>query len=249
MPRLTAEGVSVVFDGVRALDGVTLTLVERGIIGLIGPNGAGKTTLLDVLSGFVRPASGLCFYGDFDLATASPESIARQGIGRTFQRLRLVTQVSVEENVLLAFPDQYGETLPWALFSVCYKRQQKQARLSEARELLEAFGLGDTRGNLAGELSFGQQKLLAVACAAARHPRVLLLDEPVAGIHPTHKEFVLGKLLELAESCLIVMVEHDLDAVRQVAETVIVLDQGSVVGEGASERVLQMPEVLEAYVG
>lgn len=245
---LRCEGLSKFFDGVRALSGVDLEFPSSGIVATIGPNGAGKTTLLHVLTGFLQPDSGRCFVGDREITHLAPHRIARLGVARTFQDLRLILQVSCLENVLLARPGQRGERLLTALlrYGVAAEEDRNQA---EALRLLRFVGLEGKAYELAGELSYGQQKLLTIACCLATEAKVLLLDEPVAGVHPEMVSQILALLRELRQAGkLVVFVEHDLAAVRQVADTVIVMDDGKVIAQGVPHEVLERPEIMEAYL-
>jgi ABC-type branched-subunit amino acid transport system ATPase component len=216
---------------------------------VIGPNGAGKTTLLDVLTGFLRPDAGRAFVGEQELARLAPHRIARLGIARTFQDLRLISLVSALENVLLARPNQKGERLFQALFRVGVA-QQETCNREEGVRWLRFVGLEAQAGVAAGELSYGEQKLLTLACCLATGSGILLLDEPVAGVHPEMIAKILDVLRELkAMGKLIVFIEHDIASVRQVADSVVVIDAGKVIAQGAPGDVLERPEILEAYVG
>jgi ABC-type branched-subunit amino acid transport system ATPase component len=246
---LRCEGLSKSFDGVRALAGVTLAFPASGIVAIIGPNGAGKTTLVNVLTGFLRADGGRYFLGERDLTRLPPHKIARLGIGRTFQDLRLINLVSVLENVMLARPNQKGERLLPALFRSGVATEEALNR-EEALRWLKFVGLADAVDELAGELSYGQQKLLTLACCLATEARILLLDEPVAGVHPEMVEKILGLLRELRQTGkLVVFIEHDIAAVREVADAVIVMDQGKVIAQGKPTEVLERAEIIEAYVG
>ena len=247
--QLRCEGLSKSFDGVHALADVTLEFPSSGIIAIIGPNGAGKTTLINVLTGFLRADSGRSFLGQRELTGLAPHKIARFGIGRTFQDLRLINLVSVLENVMLARPNQKGERLLPALFRFGVAEEEKRNH-EEAMRLLRFVGLADKANELAGELSYGQQKLLTLACCLATEARILLLDEPVAGVHPEMVEKILGLLSELrGQGKLVVFIEHDIAAVRQVADQVMVMDEGRIIAQGKPAEVLERPEIIEAYVG
>jgi len=249
MTMLRCDALSKRFDGTQALVGVPARFPASGIIAVIGPNGAGKTTLINVLTGSLMADSGRCFLGDRDITRLRPHRVARLGLTRTFQDLRLIRQVSVLENVMLARPNQRGEKL-WAAL-VRFGTSTEEACTREASlRTLELVGLRHKAGDLAGEISYGQQKLLALACCLATEPRVLLLDEPVAGVHPE----LVGRILELMRELrdggrLIIFVEHDIAAVRQVADSVIVMDDGRIIAQGPPDQVLQRPEIMEAYVG
>lgn len=180
---LRCEGLTKAFDGIRALADVNLQFPSSGIVAIIGPNGAGKTTLLNVLTGFLRPDAGRCFFSERETTHFPPHRIAQLGIARTFQDLRLILQVPTLENVLLARPRQRGERLLVALLRFGGAAEETRD-YDEAIRLLGFVGLEEKTTELAGELSYGQQKLLTLACCLATAARILLLDEPVAGVHP-----------------------------------------------------------------
>lgn len=249
MNSLRCHNLSKAFDGVQALAEVTVEFPSSGIIAIIGPNGAGKTTLLNVLTGFLRPQTGKVFMRERELTHLLAHKIARLGITRSFQDLRLISQVSALENVLLARPNQKGEQLVTALLGFRFAAEEAQ-NLQVAMRWLRFVGLQDAANNLAGELSYGQQKLLALACCLATDASILLLDEPVAGVHPEMALRILDLLRQLRDaSKLIVFIEHDIAFVRQVADHVIVMDEGRIIAQGKPPEVLERPEIIEAYVG
>jgi len=249
MNSVRCEGITKTFDGVQALGGVSLDLPSSGIIAIIGPNGAGKTTLLNIVTGFLRPDAGRCFLGEREITRLSPHRIARLGIARTFQDLRLILQVSVLDNVMLARPNQRGERLLWSLLRFGVAAEEARNR-EEAMRLLRFVGLEEKAAELAGELSYGQQKLLTLACCLAMGARILLLDEPVAGVHPEMVAQILDLLRRLRdEGKLVVFIEHDISAVRQAADLVIVMDEGKIIAQGPPDVVLERPEIMEAYLG
>jgi len=236
------------FDGVKALRVRDLEFPVSGITAIVGPNGAGKTTLLNALTGFVRPDAGTVFLGNREITHLPPWRIARLGVARSFQEMRLVRLVTALENVMLARPNQRGERLFAALTGIGVAAEEATNR-AKATELLRFVGLLDKTSDLAGQLSYGQQKLLSLACCLAGEPRVLLLDEPVAGVHAEVAQEILNLLVRLAaQGRLVVFVEHDFSAVRRVADMVVVMDQGSVIAAGRPEDVLSRPEVVEAFV-
>lgn len=246
---LSCHGVRKSFDGTHALTDVSLEFPSSGIVAIIGPNGAGKTTLLNIVTGFLRPKSGRVMLGERELTHQPPHRIAQLGIVRTFQNLRLITQETVLANVLLGRPKQKGERLLPALFRFGVAAEEANNR-EEALRLLRFVGLDEKASELAGELSYGQQKLLSLACCLATEARILLLDEPVAGVQPEMVVQILGLLRELREQGrLVVFIEHDFAAVRQIADTVIAMDEGEIIAQGNPADVLGRPEIMEAYIG
>jgi len=248
MEILRCENLRKTFNGSQALTGLSLELPTSGITAIIGPNGAGKTTLLNILTGFIQPDDGRCFFGCREITRLPPHRIVRLGVGRTFQDLRLTLQVSVLENVLVACPNQRGERLLPALLRVGVAADDVRNQ-AEAIRLLRFVGLEQKGEELAGELSYGQQKLLTLVCCLATGAQILLLDEPVAGIHPEMAARLLDLLRELRDTGkLVVFVEHDIASVRQVADSVIVMDQGNVIAQGPPSEILDRPEIIEAYL-
>lgn len=246
---LRCERLRKSFGGVQALVEVSLEFPASGVAAIIGPNGAGKTTLLNVITGFLRPNGGRAFLGECELTRLPAHKIARLGISRTFQDLRLISQVSVLENVLVARPNQKGERLLRALFRFGVAAEERKNR-EAAMHWLKFVGLDAAANEFAGELSYGQQKLLTMACCLATNANILLLDEPVAGVHPNMVEKILSLLQELRNlGKMIVFIEHDIASVREVADSVIVMDHGQIIAQGKPSDVLERPEIIEAYVG
>jgi len=245
---LKINDLSKAFDGVKAVDGLSLTVEEQRIVSLIGPNGAGKTTLFNLVCGFLPSDGGSILFRGQTLDGAAPCRIARLGIGRTFQDLRLIRKVSVLDNTMLGFQNQAGEAVLHALAGWKTKREE-QGNLDKARGLLGFVGLAEKAGDLAEALSYGQQKLLTLACCLAMDAQLLLLDEPVAGIEPETSRRILELLQELrSQGKTILLIEHNLGAVRAVSDFVVVMDEGRKIAEGTPEAVMQDPVVLEAYL-
>jgi branched-chain amino acid transport system ATP-binding protein len=246
---LRCEQLSKSFGGVQALASVSLEFPTSGIVAVIGPNGAGKTTLINVITGFLRPNIGRAFLGNCELTRLPAHKIARLGIARSFQDLRLISLVTTLENVLVARPNQKGEAFLRALFRLGVAVEEK-ANQEAALKWLKFVGLDELAKQPAGELSYGQQKLLTLACCLATEAPILLLDEPVAGVHPEMIERILGLFRELRSlGKLVVFIEHDIAAVREVADSVIVMDHGKIIAQGKPSDVLERPEIIEAYVG
>lgn len=249
MDHFRCENLYKSFDGISALSDVGLRLPPSRISAIIGPNGAGKTTLLNVWTGFLRADAGRCFFAEREITRLSPDRIAHLGIARTFQDLRLIPQVCVLDNVLLGFQNQRGERLLWAILRFGVMREERR-NLEQAMCLLQFVGLADKAQELAGTLSYGQQKLLTLASCLATDARILFLDEPVAGVHPEVCSKILNLLLQLREQGkTIVFVEHNIEAVREVADQVIVMDGGKVIIQGPPCDVLERKEIMEAYLG
>jgi branched-chain amino acid transport system ATP-binding protein len=246
MSGLRCQSLRKAFGGVVALDNVSLDFGERGCVAVIGPNGSGKTTLLDTMTGFERPDRGRCFVAGLDTTALPAEAIARLGVRRTFQGLRLANAMSVMDHLLLAC-DPYTQGLLPALFDLRAQEREERDRRTALR-LLDELGIAGLADDAVGTLSYGQQKLVSIACSVIAEPSIVLLDEPVAGVHPQLVENIVQWIGRLRDR-LVIVVEHDMATVRRVADRVIVLDRGAVIADGPPKEVLARPEVLEAYVG
>jgi ABC-type branched-subunit amino acid transport system ATPase component len=248
MSELYCEGLTKTYGATRALYDVTLRLPSAGCVGVIGANGAGKTTLINVISGFNKPDAGRCFYDGRMISGLAPHKIVQAGIVRSFQDLRLISALSALDNVLLSHQNRRGESLLYAVTHIGVSAQERRNRDS-ALDLLRLVELESEVEKPARELSYGQQKLLSLACCLATNARVLLLDEPVSGVDPAIALKVLDFLADLKEQGrLLVIIEHDLRAVRHVADTVALMERGQVIAYGSSADVLDRPGTLESYV-
>jgi len=246
---LTGSHLRKVFNGTVAVDDVSFAIEEKTITAIIGPNGAGKTTLFNLITGFLSPDHGKIGFRDKVLNGISPHEIARHGIARTFQDLRLLRQISVGENLLLAWSNRRREGFWHALFNPDLAPEEEARFIAAHIRILGFEALVRLVKEPAGNLSYGQQKLLTLACCWATQAEVLLLDEPVAGVDPEMASQILRHLLQLkAQGTTIVLIEHDIEAVKSVADQVIVMDEGKVIASGSKEKVLGRQEIVEAYL-
>ena len=244
LTALYVNGLSVNFGGFAALTNLTLEIPYGQTRAIIGANGAGKTTLMDVITGKTRPTSGEVFLDkSVDLAGLEEAAIARLGIGRKFQKPSVFENLPVAKNVELAVRKGKG-------FVAMLMSRLSVAQTQRVEEVLITIGLEGERGRLAGTLSHGQKQWLEIGMLLAADPRVLLLDEPVAGMSDEETERTVGLIKRLAApERAIVVVEHDMDFVSQVADLVTVLHEGQVLGEGSMETVRQDPRVIQVYLG
>lgn len=246
---LTVNAVEKRFAGVFALVNFSCRLHYGEILGLIGPNGAGKTTLFDILCGFTHLDSGTIHFRGEDIASMPAHQRANIGISRTFQNVRLVRKISVLDNLLLSYKEQYGEHLGSVFFRPAANLAQEAANRKEALFLLERLGLADHAAYPAGCLSYGQQKLLSLACCEAQKPQLSLLDEPVAGIGPEMIDRTRDTILSFrSPSKSAVIIEHNIEALTEVCDRVIFLDAGTKVAEGTPLEVCTDSKVIEAYI-
>jgi branched-chain amino acid transport system permease protein len=246
---LKLTDISKSFDGTVALDGFSAEVPEGAVVGLVGPNGAGKTTLFNVVTGFLRPDAGEVLSRGRRLIGIPPHKVSRLGIARTFQELRLIYRMTLLENVMLAFPRQAGESPAGAFALWPLVSKQERHNRDEAVGLLEYVGLAEKADDLADNLSYGQQKLLALACCLAAGGELLLLDEPVAGVAPMMVEKILDLIRDLkARGKTVVLIEHNFAAVTDVCDRVIFMDEGRGVAEGTPDEIRANREVIESYL-
>jgi ABC-type branched-subunit amino acid transport system ATPase component len=247
---LAAEGIEKRFSGLTALAGVDMEVREGEIVGLVGPNGSGKSTLLAVLSGFTRPDAGAVTFEGRRIERLRPWDIAKLGVKRTFQLPAQPERMTVLETMLTGGDLALGATIRGSLFRSRRVAEEQAAAVERARELLEELTLLELQHEAAGSLSGGQQKLLSVGVALMRQPRVLLLDEPTAGVHPRLRRTVVERLRAVhASGTALVIVEHDMGFVRDLCQRVYVLDKGSVVTSCAPSELAGDPRVVQAYLG
>jgi ABC-type branched-subunit amino acid transport system ATPase component len=249
-PILKVAGVSRKFGGVTALNDFSMSVAPGETVGLAGPNGAGKSTLFDLIAGAERCDAGEITFRGYTLGALPTHTIARLGIGRMFQQLRLARQLSVLDNLMLGMPENPGGRALWAALARHTWRVQERENSAAAARSLAAFGLGDLLNARAGELSFGQQKLISLVSCIVGGTQLLLLDEPVAGVAPALRERIAAVLQEAKQQGkTIVLIEHDFDFLVSTCERVVFMNAGRAVCEGPPQAIRLDPRVVEQYLG
>ncbi|MGY2002922.1 ABC transporter ATP-binding protein [Blastococcus sp. SYSU DS1024] len=248
-PTIVVDGVTRTFGGLTAVSVDHLEIQRGGITGLIGPNGAGKTTLFNLLTGFDQPDSGSWSFDGRPLGKMASHQVARLGVVRTFQLTKALSRLTVLQNMLLGAQGQKGEGFFSALVPGLW-RAQERANTEKALELLRRFKLDTKKDEFAGTLSGGQRKLLEMARALMSDPKVVMLDEPMAGVNPALTQSLLGHVKDLREQGMtVIFVEHDMDVVRDISDWVVVMAAGNVIAEGPPESISQNQAVVDAYLG
>lgn len=247
---LLAQGLCKSFGGLKAVNSAGITVQKGSITGLIGPNGAGKTTLFNLLSNFIRPDRGEVIFEGTPIQQLHPHKIALKGCVRTFQVARVLSRLTVLENMLLATQQQTGENFLQAWFQQGKVRQEERQNREKALEILESVGLAAKAQDYAGALSGGQRKLLEMARALMTNPKLILLDEPAAGVNPT----LIGQICEHIQTwnrqgISFLIIEHNMDVIMSLCHHVWVLAEGSNLADGSPEAIQQNERVLEAYLG
>ena len=244
MTLLEVSGVSVTFDGFRAINNLSIAIGEPELRAVIGPNGAGKTTFMDIVTGKTRPDTGRVLWGELstDLVKLSESQIAKAGIGRKFQKPTVFEDQTVRANLSMALKNKRG---PFAVLS------WKATAADKARivALAEEVGLADRLDHRAGDLSHGQKQWLEIGMLLAQDPRLLLVDEPAAGMTPAEREHTTDLLKRAAQTRAVVVIEHDMDFIRRLDCRVTVLHEGSVLAEGSLDHVTKNQQVIDVYLG
>jgi ABC-type branched-subunit amino acid transport system ATPase component len=246
---LSTEGLTRDFHGVTVVSDVSIEIQRARLTGLIGPNGAGKSTTLAMLAGTLAPTSGKILYEGRDITSMPSNERAKSGMIRTFQLASEFKKLTVLENLVSAIPRQSGDSLTGALRGRRYWGRDDAANIERAKEMLEGFGLTQYADSYAGGLSGGQRRLVEIMRALLAQPTILLLDEPMAGVHPNLAHKIGDQLTRLVESGMtIVMVEHELSIMDAFCDPVIVLAEGRVLAQGTMAELRAMKEVVEAYL-
>lgn len=250
MSLLSADELVKEFGGLRAVDGLSVSIDTGELVGVIGPNGAGKSTLFNCISGVITPDEGVVTYDGTEVTGDPPEKLARRGLVRTFQSTRELETMTVRDNVRLAAPDQPGEQTLSALLRTDSMQSAERAVRTRTDELLETFELDHLADEYSGNLSGGQRKLLELARALMLDPDLLMLDEPFAGVNPTLTDEIAERIRELNEDGMtVIIIEHELETLTELVDRLIVLQQGRILVDGQPDDVLSDDRVIEAYLG
>ncbi len=248
---LSMSGITMKFGGVTAINNTTLNVSQKEIYGLIGPNGAGKTTMFNIITGNYKPTDGTVTFAGEILNGLKPHQIVRRGVARTFQNIRLFKTMSVLDNVLIGFDFQARYSYLESIFRFPRYFWEEKRIKNRAMEILDYFGIAEFAHKQATDLSYGQQRKVEIARALATNPKILLLDEPAAGMNPAETK-ELANLIRGARddfNLTVLLIEHDMKFVNQLCDKVLVLDYGKTIFEGEPADAIQDREVISAYLG
>jgi len=247
---LSIHSLSKDFGGLRVLDTVSFSVEQGTIMGLIGPNGAGKTTLFNIVSGLLRPTAGSVLFQGEDLTRLSPPRIAEHGVSRTFQNIRIFGDMTLLENVLVGMHHLFTYSPASALFGFAKKRVEEYSMRTKAADILCLVRLGDKAQEKAGSLSYGEQRRLELARALATEPKILLLDEPTAGMNPAETDELMQEIVKINRAgYTICIIEHDMKVIMGICSRIAVLNFGELIAEGGPAEIRKNPLVIEAYLG
>ena len=250
-PLLRLDGVSKAFGGIKAVDNVSLAVHDREIVSIIGPNGAGKTTLFNLISGVLPASSGRIFVNGRDMARVAPHNYVRLGIGRTFQNLALFKHGTVVDNILVGQHWRLKSSVLEAVFHFGRPRREEVLARQRAEEIIEFLEIEHIRDKVVGTLSYGQQKRVELARALATDPKIILLDEIVAGMNQEETEDIARFILDIRDELgiAVLLIEHDMHLVMDISDRVHALNFGGTIAEGAPGEVRNHPGVIAAYLG
>ncbi|MEW5725051.1 MAG: ABC transporter ATP-binding protein [Thermodesulfobacteriota bacterium] len=250
MNILEIEKLTKKFSGLVALMDVAFALEKGAIKSLIGPNGAGKTTLFQIISGVLAPSTGRVKFEGRDITRRPAHEICALGVSRTFQLIRLFPNMTVLENVLTGRHIHLKTGVFWSGFMLPHTRREERQAREKCREILEFLGLADRADFPVSALPYGQQRLVEIGRALASEPKIVLLDEPAAGMNPRESSLLAGKIVEMrARGITVFLVEHDMGLVMEISDEVVVLNYGQVIAEGPPGSIQENPLVIEAYLG
>ena len=248
---LEAKNIGINFGGLKAVDNFNIELHEREIVGLIGPNGAGKTTTFNILTGVYTPSRGAIKVEDENIVGLKPHQIVNRGIARTFQNIRLFSDLTVIDNVKIAFQKEMKYSIIEGILRLPRYWKEEREFDQKARELLAIFDMEDLADVTAKNLLYGKQRKLEIARALATDPKVLMLDEPAAGMNPNETEELMNTIYSIRDrfGTAILLIEHDMNLVMGICERLIVLNYGVILAEGTPDEIKNNEQVIKAYLG
>ena len=250
-PLLAVSGLCMRFGGLLAVNGVTLNVQPKQVVSIIGPNGAGKTTVFNCLTGFYQPSAGVVLLDDRPIQQLAGHQIARRGVVRTFQNVRLFKDMTAIENLLVAQHRHLNTNFLAGLFKTPGFRRSEQAAMEFAMHWLKQVNLSEFANRPAGTLAYGQQRRLEIARCMMTRPRILMLDEPAAGLNPRETDDLkeLIRMLRDEHDVTVLLIEHDMKLVMSISDHIYVINQGTPLANGTPEQIRNNPDVIKAYLG
>jgi branched-chain amino acid transport system ATP-binding protein len=251
MTLLNIDNITIRFGGLTAVDSFKLKIEKEEIIGLIGPNGAGKTTVFNMVTGIYTPTENKIYFQDEDITDLKPDKIAKKGIARTFQNIRLLDNLSVLDNVMIGTHLRLKSNLFSAIFRLPSYIKEEDDLYNKSIELLKKVELDEYTNEKAGSLPYGKQRKLEIARALATNPKLILLDEPAAGMNPQESHELVNFIRQIRDEfgVTVFLIEHDMKVVMEICERILVLDYGKTIAEGVADEIKNNPEVIKAYLG